>query len=115
MPYAPYDYNCPYKNSCPHLDLLSTKWALESYRRGERNYEEHLRIVDNFYNSVEELRRSVRELKKENAELTARLKLTHQRQFKPNKKKDKDKTKEKEETRSPCWASGLGKNQTRPH
>ena len=81
MPYAPYDYNCPYKNSCPHLDWLSTQWAMESYRRGNENYEEHLRIVDNFYNNVEELRRRVKDL-------------------------------EKEETRSPCWASWLGKNQT---
>ena len=86
MPYAPYDYNCPYKNACPHLDWLSTTWALESYRRGEETYEEHLRIVDNFYNSNEELRKRVRELEKENAEIKARLKLAHQKQFKPNKK-----------------------------
>ena len=86
MPYAPYDYNCPYKNACPHLDWLSTTWALESYRRGEETYEEHLRIVDNFYNSNEELRKRVRELEKENAEIKARLKQTHQKQFKPNKK-----------------------------
>ena len=86
MPYAPYDYNCPYKDSCPHLDWLSTQWAMKSYRRGKETYEEHLRIVDNFYNSNEELRKRVRELEKENAEIKARLKQTHQKQFKPNKK-----------------------------
>ena len=100
MPYAPYDYNCPYKNSCPHLDWLSTQWALESYRRGRKNYEEHLRIVDNFYNTVEELRKSVRCLEKENAELKARIKLVHQRQFKSNKKKNEERTQEKENTSS---------------
>ena len=88
MSYAPYDYNCPYKNSCPHLDWLSTQWALESYRRGKETYEEHLRIVDNFYNANDDLLRRVRDLEKENAELKAKLKLGHQRQYKPNKKKD---------------------------
>jgi len=90
--YAPHDYNCPYKDSCPHLDWLSTQWAMESYRRGEETYEEHARIVDNFYKTVEELRTRVRDLEKENAELKARLKLVHQRQFKPNKKKNEEKT-----------------------
>ena len=91
MPYAPYDYNCLYKDSCPHLDWLSTQWALESYHRGKDTYDEHLRIVDNFYNANEELLRRVRDLEKENAELKAKLKLGHQRKFKANKK-----TKEKE-------------------
>jgi len=86
MPYAPYDYKCPYKDSCPHLDWLSTQWALESYHRGKDVYDEHLRVVDNFYNTVEELRSRVRSLEKENAELKAKMKLMHQRQFKPNKK-----------------------------
>jgi transposase len=93
LPYAPYDYDCPYKNSCPHLDWLSTEWALESYRRGEETYEEHLRIVDNFYNNNEKLHRRVRELERENAELKAKNKLMHQRQFKPNKNKDLKKDK----------------------
>jgi transposase len=95
LSYAPYDYNCPYKNSCPHLEWLSTTWVLESYQRAEDTYEEHLRIVDNFYNSNEELRRRVRELEKENAEIKARLKQVHQRQFKPNKKTKEEQTEEK--------------------
>jgi transposase len=95
MPYAPYDYKCPYKDSCPHLDWLSTQWALEAYHRGQDVYDEHLLIVDNFYNTVEELRSRVRRLEKENAELKAKMKLMHQRQFKPNKNKDKDRIKEK--------------------
>jgi transposase len=96
MPYAPYDYICPYKDSCPHLDLLSTTWALESYHRGEKDYEEHLRIVDNLHAIAEELRSKVKELEKENAELKAKLKLVHQRQFKPNKKKNEEQKEEKE-------------------
>ena len=95
MPYAPYDYDCPYKDSCPHLDWLSTQWAMESYRRGEEIDEEHAQIVDNFYETVEELRIRVRDLEKENAELKARLKMKHQQQFKPNKKKDEEETEEK--------------------
>jgi transposase len=95
MHYAPYDYKCPYKDSCPHLDWLSTQWALESYHRGKDVYDEHLRIVDNFYNTVEELRSRARNLEKENAELKAKMKLMHQRQFKPNKK-EKTAAKEKD-------------------
>jgi transposase len=98
MPYAPYDYLCPYKDACPHLDWLSTQWALESYHRGNDVYDEHLRIVDNFYNTVEELRSRVRSLEKENAELKAKHKLLHQRQFKSNRKK---KTADKEKDVSP--------------
>ncbi len=118
MPYAPYDYNCPYKNSCPHLDWLSTTWALESYRRGEETHEEHLRIVDNFYKSNEDLRKRVKELEKENAELKVKLKLTHQRQFKPNIKKKEDKPegrgdsfpgKEKKKRGAPVGHPGWGR------
>ena len=117
MPYTPYDYDCPYKDSCPHLDWLSTQWAMESYRRGEETYEEHVRIVDNFYETVEELRRQVRDLEKENAELKARLKMKHQQQFKPNKKKGETEEKgvslsgnEKKKRGAPVGHPGWGRS-----
>jgi transposase len=96
MPSVPYDFQCPYKDSCPQLEWLSTQWALEAYQRAEDSYDEHIRIVDNFYNHVETLRDQVRHLERENAELKAKLKLLHQQQFKPNKKKDGDVKDEKD-------------------
>jgi hypothetical protein len=95
MSYVPNDFKCQYVKSCPHLDWLSTQCALESYQSAEDTYDEHLRIVDSFYNSNEELCKRVKELEKENTELKARLKLVHQRQFKPNKKKNEDQKEEK--------------------
>lgn len=88
MPYPPHDFQCPYRNACPHLEWLSAKWALEAYQRAEDTYDEHLKIVDNFYNDLQAKRDQIRTLERENAELKAKLKLLHQRQFKPNKKRD---------------------------
>jgi hypothetical protein len=61
---------------------------LEAYQRADEVYDEHLKIVDNFYNEREAQRTSIRILERENAELKAQVKLLHQRQFKPNKKKN---------------------------
>jgi transposase len=88
MPYPPHDFKCPYRDACPHLEWLSAKWALEAYQRADDKYDEHLKIVDNFYNELQEKRDRIRTLERDNAELKAKLKLLHQRQFKPNKKKD---------------------------
>jgi hypothetical protein len=86
MLYPPYGFQCQYKDSCPHLDWLSTKWVLDEYRRGEEIYDEHLRIIDIFKERLKDRDDRIRLLEKENAELKAKLKLLHQRQFKPNKK-----------------------------
>ena len=83
----PPDFQCPYTNACPHLKWLSTTWVLEAYQRADTVYDEHLKIVDNFYHEVEAQRTRIRILERENAELKAQVKLWHQRQFKPNKKK----------------------------
>jgi len=88
MAYPPHDFQCQYKDSCPHLEWMSAKWALEAYQRADDTYDEHLRIVDNLYNELQAKRDQIRTLERENAELKAKLKLLHQRQFKANKKKD---------------------------
>ena len=83
----PYDFECPRKDACPHLDWLSTTWVLEEYRRGDDTYQEHLQIIDRFDASLKDRDERLRILERENAELKAKLKMLHQRQFKPNKKK----------------------------
>lgn len=99
MPYAPHDFKCPYVKACPHLDWLSAPWVLEEYKHGQNSYDEHIRIIDNFYVTLKEKGERVRFLEKENAELKAKLKLLHQRQFKPNKK-EKTAVKEKDDSSS---------------
>jgi transposase len=83
----PQDFICPYRDACPHLEWLSAKWALEAYQRAEATYDEHLKVIDNFYDQIQADRDRIRALERENAELKAKLRLLHQRQFKPNKKK----------------------------
>ena len=87
-PYPPHDFECVYRHSCPYLDWLSTTWVLEEYRRAGEEYQEHLRIIEAFDPALKARDDRVRVLERENAELKAKLQALHQRQFKPNKKKN---------------------------
>ena len=109
MHYVPHDFKCLYVKSCPHLDWLSAHWVLEEYRRSQDDYDEHIQIIDRFYEELKEKDVRVRALEKENAELKARLKLVHQRQFKPNKK-----NKEREAEEKGSLFSGNGKKRGAP-
>ncbi|MDP2158153.1 MAG: IS66 family transposase, partial [Nitrospirota bacterium] len=86
--YPPYNFNCPYTNNCPHLEGLSTTWVMGEYRRADEVYQEHLRIIDHFSDSLRVSEARVRVLEQENAELRARYQALHRKQFKPNRKKD---------------------------
>lgn len=87
-PYPPSDFECLYRHSCPYLDGLSTQWVLEEYRRAPDVYQEHLRIIDLFDGHLKTRDERIRVLERENAQLKAKLQALHQRQFKPNKKKE---------------------------
>ncbi len=100
-PYPPQDFECLYKDSCPYLDGLSTTWVLGEYRRAEDEYQEHLRILDNLYDDLKARDDRIRVLERENAQLKAKLQALHQRQFKPNQKKD-------------AQTGGMGKGPHRP-
>jgi len=86
--YPPRDFQCLYKSACPYLGLLSTRWVISEYRRGQDRYQEHLKIIDWFDAELKDKNKRLHMLERENAELKAKLKMLHQRQFKPNKKKD---------------------------
>ena len=86
--YPPHDFECLYRHTCPYLDGLSTTWVLGEYRRAGDVYQEHLRVIDDFYDDLKARDERIRILERENAELKARLQAWHQRQFRPNKKKD---------------------------
>ena len=87
-PYPPHDFECLYKDSCPYLDGLSTTWVLGEYRRADDGYQDHLRIIDALDDDLKARGERIRILERENAELKARLQALHQRQFRPNRKKD---------------------------
>ena len=87
-PYPPRDFECVYRHSCPYLDWLSTTWVLEEYRRADKEYQEQLRIIEAFDPALKAREDRVRVLERENAELKAKLRALHQRQFKANKKKN---------------------------
>jgi transposase len=86
-PWPPYDFVCLYEHTCPYLDGLSTSWVLSEYRRADDVYHEHLRIIDNFRDAVEERDKLIRVLERENAELRAKYQALHRKQFKSNRKK----------------------------
>ncbi len=86
--YPPYDFVCQYQDHCPHLEGMSTTWVLGEYRRGEDTDDEQLRIIDEFDEQLETARKRIRELEREVAELRAKYQALHQKQFKPNRKKN---------------------------
>ena len=88
--YPPHDFECLYRHNCPYLDGLSTTWVLEEYRRAGDVYQEHLRIIDGFDGHLKARDERIRILERDNAQLKAKLQALHQRQFKPNKKKEAD-------------------------
>jgi hypothetical protein len=87
-PYPPHDFKCVYQHACPYLNWLSTTWVLEEYRRAGQVYQEHLRIIEAFDPALKARDDRVRVLERDNAELKAKLRALHQRQFKSNKKKN---------------------------
>ena len=84
-PWPPRDFVCLYEHTCPYLDGLSTSWVIGENRRADEVYDEHLRIIDNFRDAVEERDKRIRVLERENAELAAKYQALHRKQFKPNR------------------------------
>lgn len=87
-PYPPYDYECLYRDHCPHLEGLSTHWVLTEYQQAHEVYQEHLQIIDHFDGLLKTRDQRIGVLERENTELKAKLQALHRRQFKSNKKKN---------------------------
>jgi len=84
---APWDFQCPYKHRCPHLEGLSTQWVFEEYQQSQDEHLEHWKVRDIQQEELEKALEYIGKLENENEELKAKLKALHQRQFKPNKKR----------------------------
>jgi hypothetical protein len=83
---APWDYQCPYKDRCPHLQWQSTQWVFEEYQRSHDEQLEHWRVRDILDEELEKALKRIADLESENEDLKAKLKALHNRQFKAGKK-----------------------------
>ncbi len=78
----PDDFRCPYRDGCPYLEGLSTKWLWQEYQRSasvECDYEHQLKEL---YQQLDEERRHSKQVELENQQLRAQLHALHRRQFK---------------------------------
>jgi hypothetical protein len=85
-PEAPYDFECLYEHSCPHLDGHSTTWAHHQIKEAGRLNGDYWRLSDMSRDEVDALHSTIQTLEQENTQLKAQLKTLHQRQFKANRK-----------------------------
>lgn len=54
MAYPPHDFKCLYEHACPYLNFMSTRWVFSQYQYGQDEYQEHLKIIDRFQESLKE-------------------------------------------------------------
>ena len=81
----PDDFCCPYRDGCPYLEGLSTRWVWGEYQRSaslECDYEHQLKEL---HRQLEEERRQRQEAELEKQQLQAQLHALHRRQFKGRK------------------------------
>ncbi len=84
---APENFECPYRKSCPHMDGVSAMWALSVFQEADVERDEHWRIREMMAAEIDDGLGRIKQLEEENAQLTAKLKALHQRQFKAGKTK----------------------------
>lgn len=78
----PDDFICPYRDGCPYLEGLPTKWVWARHQQvvgTECHYEYQLKEV---YAQLDEERQHSQELELKNQQLQAQLHALHRRQFK---------------------------------
>jgi hypothetical protein len=80
-----WDFQCPYKHNCPHLQHLSAQWVWEEYQRSCDEHLDQWKVRDIQQEQLEKALNYIGELEEENQTLRAKLKALHQRQFKANK------------------------------
>lgn len=82
----PEDFRCPYREGCPYLEGLSTRWVFDRYQKvagTECHYEYQLAEL---YKELDQERRQRKELELEKQQLQAQLHALHRRQFKGRRK-----------------------------
>ena len=79
---APVGFDCPYRHNCPHLDHLSTTWALVVYHEAGELRNRLPAMEERYQQRIAELEKALLE---RDAKI-AQLRLQHQKQFKANLK-----------------------------
>jgi hypothetical protein len=77
---APIGFECPYRHKCPHLEGLSTTWAMEVYQEAFELRQQLYAVEARYQKRIEELEKAL--LEKD--QLIAQLRLQHQKRFKAN-------------------------------
>src|SRR5580658_1201262 len=86
----PSGYQCPYRDACPHLGGISTKWANSLIADAQEDTFRDSHYVGQVTEENAALLADNQRLEKENAELRARLKAQHASHFKPNRQPMRD-------------------------
>ena len=84
---APWNFECPYRKGCPHMDGISAMWAWSTFQDADVERNEHWRIREMMAREIDDGLGRIERLEEENAQLKAKLKALHQRQFKAGKAK----------------------------
>jgi hypothetical protein len=81
------EFECPYQKGCPYLEGLSTHWVWSQYQRGQGEFQDHGRVVEEMDAQLQQQDQRIGELEQENARLQAQLTALHRRQFKARRTK----------------------------
>jgi hypothetical protein len=80
-----YDYQCPYRQACPHLQGMSTEGIWHRHELDSQQARQDRERIDQLVEWLNERDQAVCRLERENQQLRAQLKALHQKQFKANK------------------------------
>lgn len=83
----PFEFCCPYRHGCPHLDGLSAQWVLGQYQRDFGDpcqYEYQIKALHEELDKERHLRKQAESL---NEQLKVQLNALHRQQFKGRRKK----------------------------
>src|SRR5882672_12456645 len=81
----PYDYQCPYRQACPHLQGMSPQSIWHRHELDMQQARQDRERIDQLVEWLTERDQAVCRLERENQHLRAQLKALHQKQFKANK------------------------------
>src|ERR1700733_674010 len=77
---APDNFECPYRHNCPHMDGISTTWAMEVFQESYQLREQLYGMEARYQQRIAELEKTLLE----RDEKIAQLRLEHQKRFKAN-------------------------------
>ena len=89
---APFGFQCPYQDRCPHLGGISATWATLLLRDADDDAYRNGHLARNAEAEIAALKADLERVDKDNADLRARLKTEHASRFKPNRPPPTDRT-----------------------